>query len=111
MGNGRARAKQTKVARDLKYNTPVVQVDKLNEEFSTSSHTLSAKDTDLLNTLPLKLQPIATTNFLVDVTEMIDEQDYDSLIEYMYFWFSENPEHKSSLPQLFETVNRLHMAL
>jgi hypothetical protein len=32
MGRGRAKAKQQKVARDLKYNTPEIDVSKLQEE-------------------------------------------------------------------------------
>lgn len=36
MGRGRAKAKQTKVARELKYNSPSMDVDALQEELSTS---------------------------------------------------------------------------
>lgn len=35
MGRGRAKAKQTKVARDLKYNTPETDFERLQRELST----------------------------------------------------------------------------
>ena len=34
MGRGRAKAKQTKVARDLKYNAPMTDLEKLRSELS-----------------------------------------------------------------------------
>lgn len=34
MGRGRAKAKQTKVARELKYNSPSVDLDALERELS-----------------------------------------------------------------------------
>lgn len=37
MGRGRAKAKQTKVARDLKYNTPVTDLDSLQRELGSQS--------------------------------------------------------------------------
>lgn len=37
MGRGRAKAKQTKVARELKYNTPATDFDRLQEELSGGS--------------------------------------------------------------------------
>jgi hypothetical protein len=37
MGRGRAKAKQTKVARDLKYNTPETDFERLQRELSNSS--------------------------------------------------------------------------
>jgi Protein of unknown function (DUF3073) len=36
MGRGRAKAKQTKVARELKYTTPQMDVDALRRELSGS---------------------------------------------------------------------------
>ena len=36
MGRGRAKAKQTKVARELKYHTPSMDVDALRRELSGS---------------------------------------------------------------------------
>ncbi len=36
MGRGRAKAKQTKVARELKYNSPETDFDKLRAELSSS---------------------------------------------------------------------------
>lgn len=36
MGRGRAKAKQTKVARDLKYNTPETDFERLQRELSNS---------------------------------------------------------------------------
>lgn len=35
MGRGRAKAKQTKVARELKYNTPKTDLDALERELSS----------------------------------------------------------------------------
>jgi hypothetical protein len=37
MGRGRAKAKQTKVARDLKYSSPQTDFDRLQRELSGSS--------------------------------------------------------------------------
>ncbi|MFL0580086.1 DUF3073 domain-containing protein [Dietzia sp. 179-F 9C3 NHS] len=37
MGRGRAKAKQTKVARELKYNTPQTDFDRLQRELSGGS--------------------------------------------------------------------------
>lgn len=37
MGRGRAKAKQTKVARQLKYNTPDMDLDSLQRELSGKS--------------------------------------------------------------------------
>lgn len=37
MGRGRAKAKQTKVARELKYNTPQTDFGRLQQELSGSS--------------------------------------------------------------------------
>lgn len=36
MGRGRAKAKQTKVARELKYNSPNMDVEALQRELSSS---------------------------------------------------------------------------
>jgi hypothetical protein len=36
MGRGRAKAKQTKVARELKYSSPTMDVEALQRELSTS---------------------------------------------------------------------------
>jgi hypothetical protein len=36
MGRGRAKAKQTKVARDLKYSSPQTDFDRLRQELSGS---------------------------------------------------------------------------
>lgn len=38
MGRGRAKAKQTKVARQLKYNTPTTDLDSLQRELAANSH-------------------------------------------------------------------------
>lgn len=50
MGRGRAKAKQTKVARELKYNSPQTDFDALRKELSgskpQSGHTHSAADDD-----------------------------------------------------------------
>ncbi|MEP6853086.1 MAG: DUF3073 domain-containing protein [bacterium] len=37
MGRGRAKAKQQKVARDLKYNTPATDLDSLQRELGSPS--------------------------------------------------------------------------
>ncbi|HJC29915.1 MAG TPA: DUF3073 domain-containing protein [Candidatus Dietzia intestinipullorum] len=37
MGRGRAKAKQTKVARELKYNTPQTDFERLQQELSGKS--------------------------------------------------------------------------
>lgn len=42
MGRGRAKAKQTKVARELKYSSPQTDFDRLQRELSGSS----AEDSD-----------------------------------------------------------------
>ncbi|AKK09649.1 DUF3073 domain-containing protein [Corynebacterium testudinoris] len=46
MGRGRAKAKQTKVARQLKYNTPEMDLDSLQRELSTQSPRQSSSDDD-----------------------------------------------------------------
>lgn len=48
MGRGRAKAKQTKVARELKYNTPQTDFERLQQELSggSSSHLSSDEDDD-----------------------------------------------------------------
>lgn len=40
MGRGRAKAKQAKVARQLKYNTPEMDLERLQRELSSSSSSL-----------------------------------------------------------------------
>jgi hypothetical protein len=44
MGRGRAKAKQTKVARELKYNTPETDLDALQRELSGNGRKDSAND-------------------------------------------------------------------
>lgn len=46
MGRGRAKAKQTKVARELKYNTPVTDLDSLQRELGSSPSTTVTDDAD-----------------------------------------------------------------
>lgn len=49
MGRGRAKAKQTKVARELKYNTPQTDFERLQQELSsgaTFSTQLRAEEDD-----------------------------------------------------------------
>jgi hypothetical protein len=41
MGRGRAKAKQQKVARDLKYNTPSTDLDSLQRELGSSSSAIA----------------------------------------------------------------------
>ncbi len=45
MGRGRAKAKQTKVARELKYSSPSMDVDALQNELSASER-LGREDDD-----------------------------------------------------------------
>ncbi|RSZ61570.1 DUF3073 domain-containing protein [Corynebacterium hylobatis] len=45
MGRGRAKAKQTKVARQLKYNTPEMDLDSLQRELASQSPRHSYDDT------------------------------------------------------------------
>ena len=44
MGRGRAKAKQTKVARDLKYNSPNTDLSALQAELGSSSYVPSDED-------------------------------------------------------------------
>lgn len=44
MGRGRAKAKQTKVARQLKYNTPDMDLDSLQRELAGKSHDADSHD-------------------------------------------------------------------
>ena len=44
MGRGRAKAKQTKVARDLKYNAQDMDLDRLAKELHCEIDTTSRKD-------------------------------------------------------------------
>ena len=46
MGRGRAKAKQTKVARDLKYHTPLTDLDSLQRELGSSPATIARDDSD-----------------------------------------------------------------
>ena len=46
MGRGRAKAKQTKVARDLKYNSPNTDLSALQAELGGSSYVPSDEDTE-----------------------------------------------------------------
>jgi hypothetical protein len=46
MGRGRAKAKQTKVARELKYHTPSMDVDALRRELSGSESSNGRSDND-----------------------------------------------------------------
>ncbi|AGP30168.1 DUF3073 domain-containing protein [Corynebacterium terpenotabidum] len=46
MGRGRAKAKQTKVARQLKYNSPEMDLDSLQRELSTEHPHEAASEDD-----------------------------------------------------------------
>jgi hypothetical protein len=46
MGRGRAKAKQTKVARELKYSSPNTDLDALQRELSGSPSSASTDDDD-----------------------------------------------------------------
>ena len=58
MGRGRAKAKQTKVARDLKYNTPQTDFSALQAELGGSS-ILPSGDDDEFDALETDLDPYA----------------------------------------------------
>lgn len=47
MGRGRAKAKQTKVARELKYHTPNMDVDALRRELSGGDSRNGRSESDL----------------------------------------------------------------
>lgn len=47
MGRGRAKAKQQKVARELKYNSHFTDLDALQRELSRSSQTADLADDDV----------------------------------------------------------------
>ncbi|WP_414120687.1 DUF3073 domain-containing protein [Corynebacterium nuruki] len=44
MGRGRAKAKQTKVARQLKYNSPEMDLERLQRELNNDNSSSSADD-------------------------------------------------------------------
>ena len=46
MGRGRAKAKQTKVARELKYSSPQTDFERLQRELSGASDADDINDTD-----------------------------------------------------------------
>jgi len=46
MGRGRAKAKQTRVARDLKYSSQEIDVEKLARELHGEKHERDNKDDD-----------------------------------------------------------------
>ena len=46
MGRGRAKAKQTKVARELKYSSPQTDFDRLQRELSGASDSDDFSDSD-----------------------------------------------------------------
>ena len=46
MGRGRAKAKQTKVARDLKYNSQEMDLDRLAKEFHGEDSSNKSRDDD-----------------------------------------------------------------
>ena len=46
MGRGRAKAKQTKVARELKYSSPTMDLDALQREIGSGT-TTAARDSDV----------------------------------------------------------------
>ncbi|MGW8593304.1 DUF3073 domain-containing protein [Dietzia sp. NPDC055340] len=46
MGRGRAKAKQTKVARELKYNTPQTDLERLQQELSGGPSSTRVEEDD-----------------------------------------------------------------
>ena len=46
MGRGRAKAKQTKVARDLKYNSPEMDIERLAKELHSDAPLQPERDDD-----------------------------------------------------------------
>ena len=59
MGRGRAKAKQTKVARDLKYNAQDMDLDRLTKELHGEVDTSNNKDDD---------DPFAEGNYIPPVS-------------------------------------------
>ena len=47
MGRGRAKAKQTKVARELKYSSPKMDLDALQREIGSGTATTAKPESDL----------------------------------------------------------------
>jgi hypothetical protein len=66
MGRGRAKAKQTKVARDLKYNSPNTDLSALQAELGGSSYVPSHED---IETPDLENDPYAKYYEDEDATE------------------------------------------
>jgi hypothetical protein len=60
MGRGRAKAKQTKVARELKYSGPSTDLDALQRELSAGGH----------STMPVD-----------DVEDVEDDEDYSQYLD------------------------------
>ena len=74
MGRGRAKAKQTKVARDLKYNTPNTDLSALQAELSGGSGFIPVGDDDsYVESEELEVDPYA--KYYDDET---DESSVDS---------------------------------
>jgi hypothetical protein len=81
MGRGRAKAKQTKVARDLKYNTPNTDLNALQAELSGGSGFIPVGDGDSsVESEELLDDPYAKyydDDSDEESAESVDEQDSD----------------------------------
>jgi Protein of unknown function (DUF3073) len=81
MGRGRAKAKQTKVARDLKYNTPNTDLSALQAELSGGSGFIPVGDGDsYVESEELVDDPYAKyyeDDSDEETAESVDQQDSD----------------------------------
>jgi hypothetical protein len=81
MGRGRAKAKQTKVARDLKYNTPNTDLSALQAELSGGSGFIPVGDDDsYVESEELVDDPYAKyyeDDSDEETAESVDQQDSD----------------------------------
>ena len=75
MGRGRAKAKQTKVARDLKYNSPNTDLSALQAELSGGQTVLPQGDDDVLDSDELLDDPYA--KYYDDESDDEDSQESD----------------------------------
>ncbi|MDR2702900.1 MAG: DUF3073 domain-containing protein [Cellulomonadaceae bacterium] len=76
MGRGRQKAKQTKVARELKYFSPELNLSTLQEEFSGSSH----------------------GNDVLAVEDSYDDDDYEDLIDKYADWIHVDENEPEEVP-------------
>lgn len=75
MGRGRAKAKQTKVARELKYHTPDTDFSALQAELAGQSSVLPSEDDDFIEGDDFAEDPYAK---YYDEYDALDEDDAQS---------------------------------